>query len=71
MSQEIHIASNGAIARALPKMRKLSLADLKVIRRALADTYSEMVEHLATPAELSSVIIPLIKIDALIKKEGK
>jgi hypothetical protein len=67
MSQDIHAASNRAITRAQSKMRKLSLADLKVIRRALDDTYLEMVEHLATPAELSTVIIPLIKIDALIK----
>jgi hypothetical protein len=70
MSQDIHTASNGAISRALPKMKKLNLADLKVIRQALDDVYLEMVENLATPAELASVIIPLIKIDSLIKKEN-
>ena len=49
-------------------MKKLTEADLKVIQSALTDVYEEMKGDLATPAELASVIIPLIKIDALIAK---
>lgn len=51
-------------------MKKLTLDDLKMIHRALDDVYLEMVEHLATPAELSKVIIPMMKVNELIKKSS-
>jgi hypothetical protein len=48
---------------------KLTLNDMKVIKDLLATTYDQMKGDLATPAEISTVIIPLIKIDAMIEKE--
>ena len=50
---------------------KLTMADLAIIKNLLQAEYSEMVGHLATPAEMASVIIPLIKVDALINKAVK
>ena len=52
-------------------MRKLSEADLKVIHSALTDVYEEMKGDLASNAELCSVIIPLVKIEEMMKKSTK
>jgi hypothetical protein len=52
-------------------MKKLTQADLEVIHSALTDVYQEMLGDLATPAELATVIIPLVKINNLMKKAVK
>ena len=50
---------------------KFTASDLEVIKNLLHAEYLDMVGHLATPAELSYVIIPLVKVEALIKKASK
>ena len=45
--------------------------DLEVMREILLDTLVKMTEDLATTAEKSALIIPLVKIDQLIQKAAK
>jgi hypothetical protein len=52
------------------KRIKFTLKDLETMRDILDSTLLEMVEGLATNTEKCSVIIPLVKINELIKREG-
>lgn len=45
--------------------------DLEVMREILLDTLVKMTEDLATTAEKSALIIPLVKIDQLREKAAK
>ncbi len=55
----------------MAKRTTLTENDLKVIKAILQDEHTRLVEHLAPPAELCAVIIPLFKIEALLEKAGK
>ena len=55
----------------MSKRVTLTPNDLRVIKAILQDEHTRLVEHLATPAELCAVIMPLFKIDALLEKAAK
>jgi hypothetical protein len=48
----------------MTKKLTLTPADLKVIQQLLQDEYTRLSEDLADPADLSKVILPLVKINA-------
>jgi hypothetical protein len=52
-------------------VKKLTAEDLKIIHSALTDVYEAMKGDLATDAELCTVIVPLVKIEDLMKKAVK
>lgn len=53
------------------KKTTLTENDLKVIKALLEDEYTKLTEDLADSADISAVIIPLLKMDALIQKAAK
>jgi hypothetical protein len=53
------------------KKTTLTENDLKVIKALLEDEYTSLTEGLADSADISAVIIPLLKMDALIQKAAK
>lgn len=53
------------------KKTTLTENDLKVIKALLEDEYTRLTEGLADSADISAVIIPLLKMDALIQKAAK
>ena len=53
------------------KRVKFTSRDLEVMQIALRDVLTQMQEDLATSAQMSEIIIPLIKIDQLMRREAK
>jgi len=53
------------------KKTTLTENDLKVIKALLEDEYTSLTEGLADSADISAVIIPLLKMEALIQKAAK
>jgi len=55
----------------MAKKMTLTEKDLKVIKALLEDEYTRLTEELADSGDISSVIISLFKIQALIEKAVK